>query len=61
MEASFPKSASAKWKGIIHGCHLLMEGLMWRVGDGSKIKVWIENWIPRDGTMNLWELEMRRI
>ena len=53
MEASFPKSASATWKGIIRGCHLLHEGLMCQVGDGSKIKVWTENWIPMEGTMNL--------
>jgi hypothetical protein len=26
---------------------VLKEGVMWRVGDGEKIRVWEHNWIPR--------------
>jgi hypothetical protein len=39
------------WKSILHGRDLLKEGLVWRVGDGKKIDVWADNWIPRAGRM----------
>jgi hypothetical protein len=28
---------------------LLGEGLVWRIGDGSKFRVWDDNWIARTG------------
>jgi hypothetical protein len=28
------------------GRELLKEGLIWKIGDGEKIKVWDQNWIP---------------
>lgn len=49
MESPVPRSASTTWKSIIHGRLLLREGLVWRVGNGSKINIWMDNWIPRDG------------
>ena len=47
MSASCPKRASYTWQSIIHGRELLKHGLLWRVGDGRRIKVWEHNWIPR--------------
>jgi ribonuclease HI len=49
MNANCPKAASFTWKSILHGRSLLKEGLIWRIGDGAKIDVWKENWIPRSG------------
>lgn len=49
LDASCPKRASFTWKGIIHGRDLLKEGLVWRIGDGSQVRVWNDNWIPRTG------------
>jgi hypothetical protein len=47
LTASCPKHASYTWKSILHGRELLKEGIIWRVGDGSKINIWNHNWIPR--------------
>ena len=47
LTASCPKRASYTWRSILHGRDLLKEGLIWRVGDGTNIKVWEDNWIPR--------------
>jgi hypothetical protein len=49
LTARCPKGASFTWRSIVHGRELLKEGIIWRVGDGSKIDVWRDNWIPRSG------------
>ena len=48
MSAGCPKRASYTWKSILHGRDLLKEGGWWRIGNGKQIKVWEQNWIPRD-------------
>ena len=35
----------------MHGRDLLARGLIWRVGEGTKINVLHDNWIPRNGSM----------
>ena len=51
MSATCPKGASYTWRSLIHGRDLLMHGLVWRVGDGTKINVYHDNWIPRSGSL----------
>jgi hypothetical protein len=33
----------------LHGIGLLKDGLIWRVGDETKVADWDSNWIPRVG------------
>lgn len=33
------------WQSIWNVKPLLKDGLMWRIGDGSKVKIWGDNWI----------------
>jgi hypothetical protein len=47
MFASCPIRASFTWRSIFHGRDLLKEGLIWKVGDGSRTNVYYHNWIPR--------------
>jgi hypothetical protein len=49
LTAECPKSASFTFRSILHGRDLLKEGTIWRIGNGSKVKVWEDNWIPRSG------------
>lgn len=37
---------SYTWRSLWGSKALLMEGLAWRVGNGSSIKVWSDSWIP---------------
>jgi hypothetical protein len=51
MEAKCPKRASFTWRGILHGRELLRKGLIWRIGDGTKVSAWNDQWIPRAGSL----------
>jgi hypothetical protein len=65
LTAGCPKAASFTWKSILHGRDLLKEGLVWHVGDGKKIDVWADNWIPRAGSIKPLghkpRMEIRRV
>jgi hypothetical protein len=38
---------SSTWTAIAFGLDLLKKGLIYRVGNGNDIRVWRDNWIPR--------------
>lgn len=38
------------WQSILQGLNLLKQGIIWRVGDGTNIKIWDDRWIPRGVT-----------
>lgn len=44
----FRGDASPAWRGIEHGLELLKEGMIWRIGNGEKVDIWRDNWLPRD-------------
>jgi hypothetical protein len=35
------------WRSILKGIQLLKAGLIWRVGDGKRINIWRDPWMPR--------------
>jgi hypothetical protein len=43
----FRQDASPSWHAIEFGLELLKEGLIWSIGDGSKVNIWRDSWIPR--------------
>jgi hypothetical protein len=51
MDMVFRQDASPSWWGIEHGLELLKQGLLWRVGNGEKINIWRDRWLPRDFNM----------
>nr|AAP53315.2 retrotransposon protein, putative, unclassified [Oryza sativa Japonica Group] len=40
-------NVSYTWRSIQKGLRVLQNGMIWRVGDGSKINIWADPWIPR--------------
>jgi hypothetical protein len=48
LDTVFRQDASPSWRGIEHGLELLKEGMIWRVGNGERINIWRDNWLPRD-------------
>ena len=45
MEAKSKKGSFA-WQSILKARHVIEKGMLWRVGDGSQIRVFKDNWIP---------------
>jgi hypothetical protein len=44
---------SPSWHAIEFGLDLLKEGLIWRIGNGEKVNLWRDNWIPRDFNLKI--------
>jgi hypothetical protein len=47
VDTIFPSNASPTWRSIECGLELLKQGIVWRVGSGSKIQIWRDPWLPR--------------
>lgn len=47
LDRVFNADASPVWRGIEFGVELLKQGVIWRVGDGKKIQIQHDQWIPR--------------
>jgi hypothetical protein len=45
LDSNLGRRPSFAWRSIWQAKPLLQEGLMWRVGNGSKIKLWEDKWI----------------
>ena len=46
MEAADTQDGSYAWKSILIGKEILKEGMRWRVGDRTSIRVWSDPWLP---------------
>ncbi|XP_075663011.1 uncharacterized protein LOC142632511 [Castanea sativa] len=45
LEAKEGKGSFA-WKSILKGREIIQKGLLWRVGNGSSIRIFHDNWLP---------------
>jgi hypothetical protein len=54
IDTVFTGNPSSTWTTISHGLELLKKGVIWRVGNGRNIRVWRDNWIPRQSYMKLY-------
>jgi hypothetical protein len=53
LEARVGKSPSFAWRSIQGACDLLKEGLVWRVGNGKKARIWKDRWLPTPSTYQI--------
>ena len=37
---------SYSWRSLLRGLRALENGIIWRVGDGTQIRIWEDLWIP---------------
>lgn len=53
MVATCTNGGSYTWRSILHGRDLLKLEIIWRIGNGSQVKIADRNWIPRKGCLKL--------
>ena len=41
---------SYSWRSILKGAELLKEGTIWQIGNGEKVKIWEDPWLPKGST-----------
>ena len=46
IDTVFASEASPVWRGIEYGLELLKAGLVWRIGNGRKVNIQRDNYIP---------------
>jgi hypothetical protein len=51
LEVKLGVRPSFAWRSILSSCELLKEGLIWRIGNGDKVCIWQDKWIPRSSTV----------
>ncbi|XP_042964588.1 uncharacterized protein LOC122298800 [Carya illinoinensis] len=50
LDSKLGSRPSYAWKSIQNGLHLLKEGLVWRIGNGKRVNIWEDKWIPQPHT-----------
>ncbi|KAK9104847.1 hypothetical protein Scep_021691 [Stephania cephalantha] len=58
MEADLGPRPSWFWRGWFDGKDIVEEGLRWRVGDSTKVKIWDDFWIAKKEKSKLWSLRI---
>jgi hypothetical protein len=53
LEASLSKKPSFAWRSIQSASGLVHDGLIWRIGNGDKVQIWKDKWIPRPSTFKV--------
>jgi hypothetical protein len=50
LESKLGTRPSFAWRSIFSSCGLLREGLLWWIGNGSKVRIWKDKWLPCPST-----------
>ncbi|XP_042954620.1 uncharacterized protein LOC122291035 [Carya illinoinensis] len=53
LSAKGKASDSFVWRSFLSARHVLMEGMLWSVGDGTQIKIWKDKWLPSPSTFKV--------
>ena len=57
LRAKMRSGSSFTWQSMLAGLDCFKRGYIWRVGDGTQINIWRDNWIP--GSHNMKVLTLR--
>ena len=50
LEATLGNRPSFAWRSIQGSWDLIKDGLIWRVGNGKKVRIWKDRWLPTPAT-----------
>jgi ribonuclease HI len=54
LEAQLGKYPSVAWRSIHSSIELVREGLIWRIGNGRKARIWEDMWLPTPSTYKVY-------
>lgn len=46
MNAELGSKPSYIWRSIFQALPLFKEGLLWKIGNGEKVEIWTDPWLP---------------
>jgi hypothetical protein len=53
LNAKLKSGSSYTWQSVMAGLECFKLGYIWRVGDGTQINIWEDNWIPGSHNMKI--------
>ena len=53
LNAKMKSGSSYTWQSVLVGLECFKLGYIWRVGDGTQINIWDDNWIPGSHNMKI--------
>ncbi|KAJ0052838.1 hypothetical protein Pint_03233 [Pistacia integerrima] len=53
LEAKVKRTSSFIWRSVMAARPVLEYGLMWRIGDGSKARIWHDKWLPSPSSFKI--------
>lgn len=53
LQAKMRSGSSFTWQSVLAGLDCFKKGFIWRVGDGTQINIWDDNWIPSSPNMKV--------
>ena len=48
LKANAGRNMSYTWRSILKGIDVMKKGIIWRVGNRSRINIWSDPWLPRE-------------
>ncbi|BFG21532.1 hypothetical protein CerSpe_078060 [Prunus speciosa] len=54
MRAVAGRGSSWGWKGIVEGRKILEAGMRWRIGNGQKVRICLDKWVPKPSTFKIY-------
>jgi hypothetical protein len=54
MEAKVGNKVSYTWRSILHARWILKKGSYWTIGNGEKVNIWEDNWLPHQNGFKVW-------
>lgn len=53
LDTTIGQKPSYAWRSIQSTCDLVKEGLVWKVGNGKKVRIWKDMWFPQPSTFQV--------
>lgn len=51
--------SSYAWRSLINARSVLERGMRWCIGDGKKVRIWQDPWLPELSNFKVWSSNMK--